>query len=434
MNLPLCPKSFEPVQHFSSKDGMLYIGEYNIVKLIGNHRTPIYIYDGNIIETTVNNIKECFHNFDIYFSLKSNPSLGIVSFFNSLGCGAEVASIGEIEIALLAGCDPENIIFAGPAKKREELLFAIEIGIKAINVESFRELLVIEEIAQDLEKEVNVAIRVNTIVDDIDTPEVMVGHSSRFGIDEDDVITKLGSIKLRQTNIVGVHFYTASQIMSEDTIARNFERTIRVTHDLKSIIPKVKYVFFGGGLGIPNNSSESELNIQYQKSHVESVLNHYRSSIQDIQFGIELGRYLVAKAGVFITQIVDVKYSGEKCFVATDGGMNHFLRPVFMKVRHPAMIVNKLDRVESVVADIGGPLCTPLDILSPSTNIPEPEPGDLIAYFNAGAYGLTMSMQEFLGHNSPLELLIYQNKYDIIRQSISTKDRLKFQKKAYFVA
>jgi len=420
-------KNYAALSQFSSKNGILEIGGISICKIVEKYGTPLYIYDGNIIENSIQNIKNHFPNFQIYYSIKANPSLGIVSFLNKMGCGAEVASSGEIEIALKSRIDPNNIIFAGPAKTYEELYFAINLGIKSINVESLRELNTIDEIAFNLNKKVDVAIRINTKVIGINAIEVMVGPSSRFGIDIDKFVKEFSNINLRNTRIIGIHIYTGSQFLDENIIINNFQKCIDVAFELRQLIPNLKYIFFGGGFGVPNQECEKELNFHEINKQISRKISQYKIIENNYKLGIELGRYIVANSGIFVTKIIDIKDSGGRCYISTDGGMNNFIRPVFMRTHHPTKIINKLGYKEKVIAEICGPLCTPIDVLSHETPIPEPNIDDLIGYFNAGAYGLSMSMQEFLSHNTVKEVFIYKSSSQIIRYPFTIQDRLRFQ-------
>ncbi len=154
------------------------------------------------------------------------------------------------------------------------------------------------------------------------------------------------------------------------------------------------------------------------RREVENVLNKY--NLKDIRLIIELGRYLVAKSGIFLTQIVDMKDG----LVLTDGGINHFLRPVFMDLNHPTLIVNKLGKEETRKVNIGGPLCTPIDIIAKNIDIPDVSIGDIVGVFNAGAYGYNMSILEFLGHKKPAEVLLKDEQAYLIREPGSFKDLL----------
>ncbi len=405
--------------HFSKEGSALTISTVRVTDLVEEYGTPLYVYDAETLADSYREAKQAFDPFEVFFSFKANPSLAVCAFLRELGAGAELASAGELHIALKAGFAPEKIIFAGPAKMNAELALAVKTGIASVNVESFVELARLEKIAKDEGLEANASIRVNTSEAGVTTPEVMAGGPSRFGIDEEIVIEELNNIILDKVDLVGVHVYTASQILRENAIQANLDRVLKLVADLQEhadFFPRT--IIFGGGLGIPYAKSERELDMQLLGAKIAETLDEYeeRLGLSERRLIIELGRFLTARSGVFISRVIDAKESRGVKFIATNGGINNFIRPRLMDLNHPTFIVNKLGEEEEGRANIGGPLCTPIDIIADNVPVPEVERGDLVGVFNAGAYGYSMGMHDFLGHRRPAEVLILNGEPHLIRE------------------
>ena len=235
----------------------------------------------------------------------------------------------------------------------------------------------------------------------------MAGGPSKFGIDEE----KLGHIAKawdrRTTEIVGLHIYTASQILDPDEIVANARRTAAAaTHIEDALGVELASIDFGGGLGVPHYEEEQSLSLPALGARVVKEFEAF-SGRDGFRFIIELGRYIVSECGVFVTRVLELKESRGERFVITDGGINQFIRPALMKVRHQARAITRLDEPLAVEAKVSGPLCTPIDITSQDIVVPEGIAiDDLIGVFNAGAYGYSMSPQLFLSHPTPTEVII----------------------------
>jgi diaminopimelate decarboxylase len=415
---------------FSQEGSELQIGPWSASQLTRRYGTPLYVYDGAIIEEAYHLVERAFPQFEVFYSIKANPSLAICTLLRHLGSGAELASGGELHLASVAGFEPHKIVFAGPAKTDEELALAIRTGIASVNVESFSELKRLELIAKSEHKRVNACLRINTRESSVSTPEIMVGGPSKFGIDEELVFEELGNLDFKYVNIIGIHVYTASQILDVGSVISNLNRTLELASTCSRWEGfRLRFIVFGGGFGVPYDEHEQELKIPSLANKVSEMIrkSNYNYSISDIRLVLELGRFLVARAGVFLTRVTEVKKSRGKLYIITDGGMNQFLRPVLMDLNHPTLIVTKLGELETNTADIGGPLCTPLDVIASEVEIPEVEVGDIVGLFNAGAYGFSMSMMDFLGHPRPSEILLYNGHSHLIRRRGAFKDITRHQ-------
>jgi diaminopimelate decarboxylase len=392
--------------------------------------TPLYVYDAAMLVDNYRIVCQALPQFEVFYALKANPSLALCTLFHKQGAGAELASGGELKLALKADFPPAKIVFAGPAKTDIELAQAVEAGIASVNVESFAELARLEAVARRMGKRVNASLRINTKQSDVATPEVMVGAASRFGIDEEKVLDELDRLQgLDYVHLSGIHVYTASQILEVEAVIRNLIRTLTFASTLaeQTAIPLARIVF-GGGFGVPYAPDVPVLDMARLSIRVDETLKKFAGILHETRLIVELGRYLVARAGVFLTRVVDVKHSRGKQFVATDGGMNHFFRPVLMNLNHPTFIVNKLKMPETETVNIGGPLCTPIDIIANEVRVPAVEAGDLVGFFNAGAYGFSMSLLDFLAHPRPAEVLVQDAEPYLIRERGTFEDIVRHQR------
>ncbi|MGB7062713.1 MAG: diaminopimelate decarboxylase [Candidatus Zixiibacteriota bacterium] len=400
----------------------------NIDRVLEKYATPFYLYSAELIRKKYRQLERWFPGFSVFYSLKANPNLAICKVLLSLGARAEVSSLGELKTALEAGFKPGNIIFVGPGKTKGEIEYAVRRGIRALAVESGHELRLIESIAEDLDKSVSVLLRINTCKRPKVAPEIMVGGPSKFGFDEESVVDQVLGIELRRVKLIGIHVYSASQVLDSNFICEQLENILQVSLRLsKEIGFQVRCVDFGGGFGIPYQQKERELDFEKISEKAKYLLKKYGESLADCVYILEVGRYLVAEAGVFVTKVVRIKQSRGENFVITDAGMNHLTRPAFMRMNHPIRILNKVASENWAKFNVCGPCCTPLDVLGTAVELPMPEEGDIIGILNAGAYGYTMSMPNFLSFGSPKEIMIDKEKIHQIRRTLRPEESFEDQ-------
>ncbi len=411
---------------FGSDNGELTISGITVSKLAKRYGTPLYVYDLSVVQKKYEMIKEALPGFDVFYSPKANPNLHIVKRLKSLGAGLEIASRGELFLARKAGVSTGDIVFAGPGKTDSELREAMIAGIFAIIVESAGELRRIEAIADELQKDVTVALRINTLQTADSAPEKMVGGSSKFGFDEESVVSEVRSIPLKRSRIIGIHVYAASGVLDVGELLSHFKRTLGLAVRLSQEIGfPLRFIDFGGGFGVPYAAGQNELDLKAYAASVQEIVaeESKRSDLSGTRLAFELGRYLVAESGVYLARVVDVKQSRGKTFIITDGGMNHFIRPAFVKAEHNAVLATDLDG-KGTVATVAGPLCTPIDVLVPRLDVGSVEPGDLVAVFDTGAYGYSMSMLHFLSHPLPAEVVIDRGVPVLARKRGGVEDAL----------
>lgn len=401
-------------------------------KIIKENTTPIYIYDAEMIKTKQRELKRSMLNrIEIFYSIKANPSLGICSIIKNLGCGCEVASMGELFIALKAGYLPYNIIFTSPGKSEEELEYAVLNNLYCINIESIDEAVLINAIAERYSKKINIAIRINPDFRLSGANIKMTGVSSQFGVDKLLLGELLKTLRtLENIKIIGLHVYLGTQILRSTSIINNFENILELAIEVSQTYKiELKFLDFGGGYGIPYFKNENPLNMVEIEKGIKKILEKYKDFLRGVRLVTESGRFLVAESGIYVTKILYRKECRGDTFLVCDGGSNHHAASAFMgryiRNNFPMHVLNSNNEIEKV--NVVGPLCTPTDIIGQKVELPKSGPGDYIIIENSGAYGLTNSPICFLSHLTPEEIMYVNGVAYKIRDKGTTEDFIKGQ-------
>jgi diaminopimelate decarboxylase len=393
-------------EEFFVRDGRFAADGVPLEEIAGKYPTPFYVYSAAAIRTKYRLLKEHFPTFTVCYSLKANPNPSVCGVLSRAGAGAEVSSPKELAAVVAAGFDPKSIVYVAPAKTAPDVEQVLRAGIHAIVADAVSDLELIEAAARRLTVEPRVLLRINTNETQPEAKEVMVGGPSKFGFDEENVAADVAAIKLERSRIAGVQVYSASQVLDEAWLATHIEYVLGLARRLsRGIGFKLETVDFGGGFGVPQHERDHELDLAALVQATTEPLAEFRSDHPECRVIFESGRYLVAESGVFVTRVIRVKESRGRVFTICDGGMNAFARPVFMRVRHPVRLLNRLTEHPTVRVDVCGPICTPLDCLAKDAHLPMPRAGDLVGLINAGAYGYTMSLLEFMSRERPIELI-----------------------------
>jgi diaminopimelate decarboxylase len=400
------------------QDGRFSADGLCLADILAVHPTPFYLYAASVIREKYRRLKQHFPAFDVCYSLKANPNAEVVRVLAALGAGAEVSSRGELRTALSAGISPGNIVFVGPAKTTSDIEAAIDAGVHALVVDSAGELEQVENAARQRGRPVRVLLRINTMEQPA-AQEKMVGGPSKFGFDEETVVRDAGSVKLNQVEVAGIQVYSASQSLDSGFITNHIEYVLSLAERLSRRLGlRLTCIDFGGGFGVPYNEADRELDLAAIAQATDRLLGRRKRSISDCRLVFESGRYLVAESGVFATQVVRVKESRGRLLAITDGGMNSFSRPVFMRISHPVRLLNRIAEPAATEVDVCGPICTPLDCIGRAVRLPRPEPGDVVGFLNAGAYGYTMSLLDFMSLGRPAELMADSGQLRVIREPV----------------
>ncbi len=411
--------------NFSRLGGQLVIGNLPIRDIVARHATPLFVYDRLLLDAHAQALRSALpENFDIFYSVKANPNPYIIGHFLRRGFGLEIASSGELYQALLAGCAPSRIIFAGPGKTEFDLEYALTNRIGELHVESVTELNRVSTIAKRLGVIANIGLRVNPSGEANGGAMRMGGKPAPFGIDEE----QLGDVIaiLRQTQGIrlrGVHLFAGTQILDAEILAAQYKKGIEIAQFVAHAAnTPLATVDFGGGLGIPYFPNEKELDLRLFARFTRQLCDLLKDDpwLGDARLIVEPGRYLVGEAGIYVSRVVDVKMSRGKKFVVIDGGMNHHLAASgnlgqTIKRNFPIAVLNKIDEEPCETVELVGPLCTPLDTLGRNLELPKVEVGDIIGIFQSGAYARSASPLNFLSHVSPAEVLVNGSDLSVIR-------------------
>ncbi len=402
---------------------------YSLIKKICNEQeTPLYLYDLTVIRDRIKMLKKCFPEYiNLYYSMKANPNISLLSYIKNFVSGIEICSEGELFASLHCSINPQNIIFVGPGKTFKELEYAIEQDVFCIVAESVRELEQIQRIASAKKKKTPVAIRINPKDELIGARIKMGGASKQFGIDEENVNTILANLN-QYPNIYfkGIHVYMGTQITDAKVLIQGFRNIFDIAKRIQNEYGvKLNFIDFGGGFGIPYFPSDKELDLNVLNEGIHCVFEERKNDFDYSQMSliIESGRFLVAECGYFLTRVLYKKCSRGKTFLVVDGGSNHHSSAAgmgrFVRNNFPISIVKMGIQTETRLekVDIVGPLCTPTDVLAQNIELPVAEEGDIIIIHRSGAYGLSASMINFLSHPRPAELVIInQDSYKVKRE------------------
>jgi diaminopimelate decarboxylase len=415
------------------RSGEFAPSEIPISEIAREFGTPFYLYHGETIVERVRRVREAVGT-EVSYSVKANPSLGVCQLIaREREAGAEVASSGELAVALAAGFAPEDIVFAGPGKTDDELRRVVEAGIFADNVESLGEIDRLAEIAREMGREIGVGLRINPAAQLMGSQMRMGGTVGQFGMDQAELEEAVAKTLSHPELILrGVHVYTATQVFEVEPLLEHCRNIFEVALEAADYAGgPLQMIDFGGGFGVPYFEKMSEFDLASFGEGFRELLDAHRSDprLEGCRFLFELGRYLVADAGVYVTRAVDVKQTRGKTFVVTDGGMNHHLTAtgnmgqVFRK-SYPLLNLTRMSGVPEEGVAVAGPCCTPLDLFGSNIPLADPEVGDLIGVFYSGAYGFSASNLGFLSHPAPAEVLLWRGEANRLRAGGKPEDVL----------
>lgn len=374
--------------------------------------TPLFVYDRSLIAGRIARLRAALpRDVQVHYAIKANPMPALVEWMAGRVDGLDVASAGELRIALASGMNPEDISFAGPGKRDAELELAISSGV-LLNIESEGELERAARIAERCGTTLRAAVRVNPPFDLKASGMRMGGGAKPFGIDAERVPAMLARIAALGARFEGFHVFAGSQNLSAESLIETQAKTIDLIAELSAHAPEAPRIAnIGGGFGIPYFPNDEALDMERVAAALAEKLETRPAILRDTRFVIELGRYLVGEAGVYLTRVVDRKLSHGEVFLIVDGGMHHQLAAsgnfgTVIRRNYPVANATRFGEPASEAANVVGCLCTPLDRLAEKATLPVTHEGDLVAVFMAGAYGLTASPVGFLGHPAPKELLV----------------------------
>lgn len=387
---------------FAGRSGMLTIAGRAAADWAKEAGTPVFVYDAGIVAARVARFRAAFPTIDLHYAIKANPLPALLAAVAPLVDGLDIASAGELARALAV--KPAGAIsFAGPGKRDAEIEDAIVAGA-TINLESEGEAARVLAIADGLGRTPRLAVRVNPDVELRGSGMRMGGRASPFGVDADRAAALVRTLIAAGADWRGFHVYAGSQALDAHAVAEMQAATLALAARLSEEAgARPPLVNLGGGFGVPYFAGDTALDVEAVGGALAEQLDRRPAGLANTRFAIELGRWLVAEAGVYLTRVVDVKRSMGETFVVVDGGLNHQLAAsgnfgTVVRRNYPLAVAHAMAAPATMTASVVGPLCTPLDRLGDRVVLPEVLPGDLIAIFLAGAYGATASPAAFLGH------------------------------------
>jgi len=402
-----------PHPYFDARHGELLIGGRKVSAIAEElGRTPFYAYDRAVMTRKVQELRAALPAaIEIHFAMKANPMPAVVQHLCGLVDGIDVASAGEMDVALAAGMRPDLVSFAGPGKHPIELDRAVAAGI-VINMESELEMRRLAEIARRTGKRPRVAVRVNPDFELKTSGMKMAGGPKQFGVDSERVPQLLAELATLPLEFWGFHIYSGSQNLRPEIISDAQNKSAALAIELARGAPAaVRLLNLGGGFGIPYFPGDQPLDLAPIGDSLRALLPTIEAELPQAIVALELGRYLVGESGVYVCRVLDKKMSRGHVFLITDGGLHHHLAASgnfgqVIRKNYPVLVANRIGAERREKASVVGPLCTPLDLLADRMDLAEAEVGDLIAVFQSGAYGLTASPLAFLSHGAPGELLL----------------------------
>ena len=399
------------MHEFKYRDNELYCEDVPVAKIAGEVGTPFYLYSLKTLRNHYRVFESSFSEIPhiISFAVKANSNLAILNILAREGCGADIASGGELFRALKAGVDPRKIVYAGVGKTKEEIRYALESDILFFNVESTQELKAIDDVAGSLGRKARVSLRVNPDIDPRTHPYISTGlkkHKFGIGIERAMDEYKAASL-LKNIDLAGVHYHIGSQMTEIDPFLDALKGILSLVTGLKRSGIDIRYIDVGGGLGITYNDEEPP----HPKDLAEAIM----PLIKDLgcEVILEPGRIIAGNAGILVSKVLYVKEGEGKRFIIVDAGMNDLIRPSLYDAYHEILPVVKDER-KKVVADVVGPICESSDFLAREREVNEFCPDELLAVMSAGAYGFTMSSNYNSRRRVP-EVLVKGDRHYIIR-------------------
>jgi len=402
-----------PMTQFNSAGGQLLVGGETLATLAERvGQTPFFAYDRALLRRRVGELRSTLPaGIRLHYAMKANPMPAVVGLMAQLVDGIDVASAGELKIALDAGADAREVSFAGPGKRETELRQAVASRV-LINLESMREVHLLQDIAGKLGIAARVAVRVNPDFELKGSGMKMGGGPKQFGVDVEQVPAMLEAIAAAGLEFEGFHLFAGSQNLRAEAICEAQLKSYELALRLAARRPEaVRSLNLGGGFGIPYFPGEQRLELAPIADNLQRLHERAARDLPNASIVLELGRYLVGEAGIYVTRVLDRKESRGKVFLVTDGGLNHHLSASgnfgqVIRKNYPVTIVNRQGDAAFEEATVVGPLCTPLDLLADRMTLPVAQPGDLVVVFQSGAYGASASPQAFLGHPGCTEVLV----------------------------
>lgn len=414
------------MDHFHYKDKDLFAEQVRIADIVSQYGTPCYIYSRATIERH-------WHAFDkaagdrkhlVCYAVKANSNLGVLNVLARLGSGFDIVSGGELARVIEAGGDPAKVVFSGVGKTEAEIAFALEKGIFCFNVESPAELIRINNVAAELNKQAPISIRVNPDVDAKTHPYISTGlKANKFGIEREKAVAIYEQAHgLSHLNVVGMDCHIGSQLTEIEPFVDALDKLLVLIDELAGKGIQIEHLDVGGGLGVPYKDETPP----HPDEYAQAIADRLKAR-PELTLIFEPGRAIAANAGVMITKVEFLKENAEKNFAIVDAAMNDLLRPALYTAWQNIIPVDKTSNAEPMVYDVVGPVCETGDFLGKDRELALEE-GDLLAVRSAGAYGFVMA-SNYNSRVRPAEVMVDGDEAHLVREREILQDLWKGEHK-----
>ncbi len=418
------PQNFEISGHLEVKNGHLYVEDTDCVELAERFGTPLYVSGEHRIRQNIRTMQKAFPDANLLYAVKANGNVAILRIMAQEGMGADVFSLGELHLALLARIPREKILFNGNSKSLQDLKAAVECGVM-VSVDSQMEAEQLSNIAYEHGRNVKIAIRVNPAISPQTHPKIATGlKSSKFGIPHEQVSGVYGlASSLPGIAPIGIHCHIGSQILSTEPFVETIRRVMALVEQINEMGIELEFVDIGSGLGISYDKM-TPAPTPYELA--SAVLPIFEQECERIGVSptlvLEPGRYVVADSTVMLTRVNTIKHAYVS-FVGVDAGFNMLVRPAMYGAHHHVVVANRADAPLEREYTIVGPICESGDILARDMQLPSVRAGDVLAVLDAGAYGFSMSSQ-YNGRPRGAEVLVSGSRAELIRKPEGVDDLL----------
>lgn len=359
---------------------------------LAKYETPFYLYDIGLLNQTLESLMSIASKYDykIHYAIKANYDARLLQIIRKYGVGIDCASGNEVRCAIEAGFDPKSIVYAGVGKRDKEIRYAIEQNILAINCESIEEIDLVNELAAEAGKVVNIALRVNPDIDPKTNHCIDTGQAdSKFGISYEEILSSVEHIRsLKNVLVIGMHIHIGSQIRELHVFENMCNKVNVIVENLTSLGFELEFVDVGGGLGVNYDMPENEP-ISNFASVFAIIKQHLKVGNREVHF--EFGRSIVAQCGELITKVLYNKTTATgRRLVIVDGSMTELIRPALYGSYHNIEnITSEAD--QRLKYTIVGTACESTDVFDENVSLPITKRGDLLTIKSAGAYGMSMA-------------------------------------------
>jgi len=399
------------MHHFFYKEDDLYCEDLSVAYLAEQIGTPFYLYSYSTIKRHFQVFNNAFKELDhlTCFSLKSNSNLAILRVLALEGGGADIVSGGELFRALKAGITPDKIVYSGVGKTSKDMELALKSDILMFNVESDQELHTLNGIAKDIGRKAPIAVRVSPDVEPKTHPYIVTGSSeNKFGVQITNCLNTYAVAKrLKNIDVKGISCHIGSQLTEIHPFVEALRKLKELLGELKKIGLDIKFLNFGGGLGITYNDENPPHPLEYARALTETIGENKFTLI------LEPGRVIIGNAGILVTRVLYTKSTANKRFIIVDAGMNDLIRPTLYNSFHAVQPVT-MTHSRMLTATLAGPICETGDFLAKDRKMPPFKPRDLVAIMSAGAYGFSMA-SNYNSRPRPAEVMVKGKLFSIIR-------------------